>query len=80
MKIRKVETVSQQENILIVDTGADQTTIGGDAWSVLDKISKQIRCNGWMVGNIGNGPLLSIVSAVTCVKQDDDEPFLLVVH
>jgi len=64
-----------------MDTGADQCTCGGTAWTVLDYTGEMVRCDGY-IRNGSVGPTLPVVSAVTCVtpKDNDEEPFLLVVH
>ena len=66
-----------------MDTGADQCTCGGAAWTVLDHTGEQIRCDGYLKGQRTSiGPTLPVVSAVTCVipKDNDEEPFLILIY
>ena len=71
----------EQKPILIVDSGADQSAIGGNAWIVLNNTGDTVRCNGYLKGKHGvEGPILPIVSAVTCVELDGREPVLFILH
>ena len=64
-----------------MDTGADQCTIGGPAWIVLDKTGEEIQCNGYLKGEKGfYGPTLPVVSAATCATDQEGQSFLLIVH
>ena len=68
-------------SILIMDTGADQCTIGGPSWIVLNKTGEEIQCNGYLKGEKGfYGPSLPIVSAVTCATDQEGQPFLLIIN
>ena len=64
-----------------MDTAADQCTCGGMAWVVLDETGDQVRCDGYLKGeNQMVGPVLPIVSAATCVVQNEGESFILIVN
>ena len=64
-----------------MDTGADQCTIGGPSWIVLNKTGEEIQCNGYLKGEKGfYGPTLPVVSAATCATDQEGQPFLLIVH
>ena len=64
-----------------MDSGADQSAIGGNAWIVLNNTGDTVRCNGYLKGKHGvEGPILPIVSAVTCVELDGREPVLFILH
>ena len=64
-----------------MDTGADQCTIGGPAWVILDKTGEEIQCNGYLKGEKGfYGPTLPVVSAATCAIDQEGQSFLLIVH
>lgn len=67
--------------ILIFDTGADQCSIGGPAWSIVHETGDEVKCNGYLKGEYAqDGPVLPIVSGMTCVKSAVGENFLLIVH
>ena len=69
------------DSIIIFDTGADQCSIGGPAWTILHDTGDKVKCNGYLKGEYAqNGPVLPIVSGVTCVKQNDGDDFLIIVH
>lgn len=64
-----------------MDTAADQCTCGGDAWIVTDTTGENVRCNGYIKNNDNpNGFVLPIVSAATCVRMKNEDPFILIVH
>ena len=64
-----------------MDTAADQCMCGGPAWHVLNETGEKIRCNGYLKGkHVLNGPLLPLVSAITCVQVENEELFLLLVN
>ena len=64
-----------------MDTAADQCICGGNAWVVLDHTGENVRCDGYIKGeNKMQGPVLPIVSAATCVVQDDGEEFILTMN
>ena len=66
--------------ILIVDSGADQCTVGGPAWVILHDTGNKIKCNGYLKGESKfEGPILPIVTAVTCVDING-ESFLLMMN
>ena len=81
MICRRNALSDDDDSILIMDTGADQCTCGGSAWTVLEYTGEMVRCDGYIKDGSA-GPTLPIVSAVTCVtpRENDEEPFLLVVH
>ena len=73
----------EQDSILIIDTGADQCTCGGNAWKVLHDTGEKVTCNNYIVTEKEQVPLtLPIVSAMTCIVPEDpnEEPILLIVH
>ena len=64
-----------------MDTAADQCTCGGPAWYVLNKNGENVKCNGYLKGQHKfDGPSLPLVSALTCVEIDNEEPILLLVN
>ena len=66
---------------MIFDTGADQCSIGGPAWDIIHETGDQVKCNGCLKEeNAQDGPVLPIVSGITCVRQEDGEDFLVIVH
>ena len=70
-----------KESILIVDTAADQCTCGGPAWTVLHDTGDKIQCNGYLKGNGANeGPVLPLVSAITCVDVEGEDPYLFLLN
>ena len=72
---------SSSKNTLIMDTAADQCTCGGPAWHVLNETDEKVWCNGYLKGkHVFKGPLLPLVSAITCVQVENEEPFLLLVN
>ena len=67
--------------ILIFDTGADQCSIGGKAWDIIHETGEEVRCNGYLKGEYAqDGPVLPIVSGMTCVNPPSGENFLFIVH
>ena len=69
------------QNILIMDTAADQCTCGGPAWLILNETGENVKCNGYLKGkHIFDGPSLPLVSALTCVQLENQEPLLLLVN
>jgi len=81
--LNKINDVEKQndESILIVDTTTDQCTCGGTAWVILHDTGTKIQCNGYLKGQDSDeGPLLPVVTAVTCVVIDGQEPFLMLVN
>ena len=72
---------SLRQDILIIDTAADQCTCGGPAWSVLYETGEKVKCNGYMKGEFEfSGPSLPLVSAITCVEVENESPFLLQIN
>ena len=70
-----------KKSILIVDTGADQTTCGGNVWIPLHDTGERVRCNGYYQGEGSQeGPIVPIMSVVTCVDSPGMEPLLLLFH
>ena len=66
---------------MIIDTGADQCTCGGDAWVPLNDTGEKIQCNGYYQGKDAvDGPILPIMSLLTCVETAGEEPILLLIH
>jgi len=64
-----------------MDTGADQTTCGGTAWIPLHDTGEKVRCNGYYQGETSqNGPIVPVMSLVTCGESVGNEPILLLVH
>ena len=67
--------------ILIIDTVADQSTCAGPAWTVLEDTGLTLRCTGYMGDNQGNNTHdLPVVSAITCVEMEGEQPILLLMH
>ena len=78
-KLNEIEL--NNETILIVDSAADQCTCAGPAWKVLHDTGNKILCNGYLSNKEeGEGQVLPVVSAVTCVEAEDGEVFLLLVN
>ena len=78
---RRPHDQSIEPSIFIIDTGADQCAIGGDAWEITEIYNDKVQCNGYLRGkHYVNGPILPIVSAITCAEFPDVEPVLLMVH
>ena len=72
---------SLRQDILIIDTAADQCTCGGPAWFVLYETGEKVKCNGYMKGEFEfSGPSLPLVSAITCVEVENESPFLLQIN
>ena len=72
---------SRADQILIFDTGADQSSIGGPAWEIIHRTGDEVRCNGYLKGEFAqDGPILPIVSGMTCVRTSDGDRFILIVH
>ena len=68
-------------SILIMDTGADQSTCGGKAWIQLFDTGEKVRCNGYYTGDKAQeGPIVPIMSLVTCIEVPGEEPVLLLIH
>ena len=64
-----------------MDSGADQCTIGGQAWIILEDTGEAAKCNGYLKGkNAVEGPILPIVSGITCVEVEGEESFLMIIH
>ena len=64
-----------------MDTGADQCTVGGDAWIKLHDTGEKIKCNGFYQGkNSSDGPTVPVMSLVTCMEAKGEEPILLLFH
>ena len=56
-------------SILIMDTGADQSTCGGKAWIPLFDTGEKVRCNGYYTGDkTQEGTIVPIMSLVTCIE------------
>ena len=67
--------------ILIVDTAADQSTCGGPAWTIINDTGTTLQCSGYMKDdNNSEGQNLPVVSAITCVEVDNEQPFLFLMH
>ena len=67
--------------MLIMDTAADQCTCGGSAWIITNVTGEEIKCNGYIKNNDENqGHILPVVSAITCVRLKDADPFILLVN
>ena len=74
-------TKMNSESILIMDTGADQCTCGGMAWIPVHDTGETVRCNGYYQGDgATKGPIVPIMSVVTCVNIPGEEPFLMLFH
>ena len=68
-------------SILIMDTGADQCTCGGSAWIPVYDTEEKVQCNRYYQGvGAKDGPVVPIMSVVTCVKIPGEEPFLMLFH
>ena len=81
--MRRNAVTTDVNNILIIDTAADQCTCGGLAWTILARTGEEVRCDGYIKGEKKMvGPTLPIVSAATCVipSGPDSEPFILIVN
>ena len=64
-----------------MDTGADQSTCGGDAWIPVFDTGEKVRCNGYYQGqDAKEGPIVPIMSLVTCIDLPNEEPILLLIH
>ena len=64
-----------------MDTAADQCTCGGPAWIILHDTGDKLQCNGYLKGEGNNqGPILPLVTAVTCVETEGEEPILLLMN
>ena len=76
-----INNTPTDESILIVDTAADQSTCGGPAWTVIEDTGTTLQCSGYMKWEQENeGKKLPVLSAITCVEVDNDEPFLILLH
>ena len=72
---------SKNNSILIMDTGADQSTCGGSAWIPIFDTGERVRCNGYYQGkDAKQGPIVPIMSLVTCIDNPNEEPVLLLIH
>ena len=79
--MRNTGNRNNDDCILIIDTAADQCTCGGEAWTVLDQTGDQVRCDGFIKGKDHMiGPILPIVTAATCVVQNDGNNFILIMN
>ena len=68
-------------NVLIFDSGADQSTCGGPAWNIENMTGEFIRCNGYLKGDqVSEGPILPVVTAITLVDIKGEEPSLFRIH
>ena len=64
-----------------MDTGADQCTCGGSAWIPVYNTGEKVQCNGYYQGvGAKDGPVVPIMSVVTCVEIPGEEPFLMLFH
>jgi len=64
-----------------MDTGADQSTCGGNAWIPLYDTGEKVRCNGYYQGDkTQEVPVVPIMSLVTCIEVANEEPFLILIH
>ena len=69
------------QSILIMDTGADQCTCRGPAWIPVHDTGDKVQCNGYYQGvGATEGPIVPIMSVVTCAELQGEENFLLLFH
>ena len=69
---RTQSSAERKTSILIMDTEADQCTIGRPSWIVLNKTGEEIQCNGYLKGEKElYGPTLPVVSAATCATDQE---------
>ena len=63
-----------EQSILIMDTGADQCTCGGNAWIPVHDTGEKVQCNGYYQGATATkGPIVPVMPVVTCVDIPDEE-------
>ena len=86
MSIRRLEKNCGRNNndsqqILIIDTGADQSICGGPSCIVRDSTGDFIQCNIHLKGKEGtDGPVLPVVNVSTCVEINGEEPLIFTLN
>ena len=59
---RRPHDQSIEPSIFIIDTGADQCAIGGDAWKITEIYNDKVQCNWYLRGkNYVDGPIFPVV-------------------
>ena len=75
----KIDIENNNNSILIVDTAADQCTCGGPTCKVLHDTGNKVQCNGYLREN-EEGMILPLVTAITCVEIEGQEPILFIMN
>ena len=72
---------ANKNSILIIDTGADQSTVGGNAWIKVYDTGNKIKCNSFYQGKDSKeGPTVPVMLVITCMETPGEEPILLLFH